>query len=177
MRRAILSLVAALVAVNSVGAQTLSTRMEKLRRQHDAVVRQTNSEHDWWLVSTTGYGRTQHRFYVDRSVMTSMEPISRAWIDHYEMSSLSKLSHDKFLLVARCDDAVPQLWFKEVVNYTSGGGSPKTSRQITPDWHDVVPDSSQKTLWRFTCHSEPANAIVYVPDGPVSDATRAYHLR
>ena len=41
-------------------------------------------------------------------------------------------------------------------------------------WQDVVPDTSMETLWRFTCHSQPANAIIYVPDGPEPAAKRYF---
>lgn len=152
--------------------------MESMTREHDEGIRSQNAERDWWLVSTTGEGQAQHRFYVDRNNMVSMQPASRAWVDHYELvrsKTSPVLSHDKMLLIARCDDDAPQIMYKTLVHYPpSGAPTTETGRGT---WMNVVPESSQQTLWRFICHSEPANAIVYVPDNLVSDARRYFRAR
>jgi hypothetical protein len=148
---------------------------EQLRVEHDESVRAENAQQDWWLVSTNGYGLKQHRFYIDRDTATSMEPMSKAWIDHYEAVGSSptlKISHDKFLAEARCEGD-PQMRYRSGVRYNANGTATQSSGDSMA-WMDVVPGSSMQTLWRFVCHAQPANAIVYVPDGPESDALRYY---
>lgn len=158
----------------ALSAALASQSVEDLRRQHDEAVRAQNAEVDWWLVSTSDYGLKQHRFYIDRNQMRSFEPYSRAWIDHYsvgERGALSSLSHDKVLTEARCEGD-PQIRFRSGVHYEPNGAAAPMTEDGT--WSDVVPGSSMQTLWRFICHSEPANAIVYVPDAPAADAMRYY---
>lgn len=160
----------------SVIALMLATQsMEDLRRSHDDEVRAAIDERDWWLVSTVNHGEKQHRFYIDRDEMTTLQSVSRAWVDHYEAVTVRprlQLAHDKFLMVARCDESSPQIMFKTIIHYSSSEAP--SSNKKPSEWMDVVPESSQQTLWRFICHSEPANAIVYVPDGPKSDAQRYF---
>ena len=166
-----LSMVLALIALPvSASAQT-ANQMADVTQSADDAQRQANNQHDWWLVSTTGYGRDMHRFYIDREKMTSMEPLSRAWVDHYWMSA-NLLMRDKILMLADCNDSAPRLNFKTVIAYGNGESAPKT--QQGNSWVDVVPESSQETQWRFICHSNPANAIVFIPDGPEADARRHF---
>lgn len=100
-----------------------------------------------------------------------MEPTSRAWFDHYYLTS-GKVVHDKVLMEASCNDRAPRLGIKVIVVYGDGSTDPVSSE--SNNWSDVVPDTSQETQWRFICHSAPANAIVFVPDGPESDARRHF---
>ena len=147
----------------------------EVTRKADDAQRAENELHDWWLVSTSGYGRDQNRFYIDRNKMVSMEPVSRAWVDHYALSTLGRLYHEKVLLVANCNDQAPMVQYRTSISY--GDNGKLASTETSTAWNDVIPDSSQETLWRFTCHSQPANAIVFVPDGPESDARRFFRRR
>ena len=135
-----------LLALGAVEAQTIDpARIEAVGAQADQEQREANNQHDWWLVSTSDFGIAQSRFYIDREAMTSMEPISRAWTDRYAIVS-GHLIHDKVLIVAQCDDRNPQIQFRAFVSYRPGA-SPETNSDLT--WRDVVPGSSQQTLWRF----------------------------
>ena len=161
----------AFLALGAFEFQTIDpAKIEAVGAQADQEQREANNQHDWWLVSTSGYGIVQSRFYIDRIEMTSMEPVSRAWTDRYAIER-GLLIHDKVLIVAQCDDRNPQIQFRTFIAYRPDA-APETNSDST--WRDVVPGSSQQTLWRFICHSAPANAIVFVPDGPESDARRYF---
>jgi hypothetical protein len=164
-------ILAGLVGLAASATAQTSPSIREITQAGDEDQRERNTQHDWWLVSTAGYGNDQHRFYIDRGKMVSMEPTSRAWVDHYYLTS-GKVVHDKVLMEASCNDRAPRLGIKVIVVYGDGSTDPVSSE--SNNWSDVVPDTSQETQWRFICHSSPANAIVFVPDGPESDARRHF---
>jgi len=127
---------------------------------------------DWWLVSTSGYQNGQSRFYINRTDMISGQSVSKAWVDLYAYEKGAQ-RHSKWQMFAQCDDNAPKTRFGAGVNYAPDG-SLEGQRRASYVWEDVVPDTSQETLWRFICNSAPENAIQFVPDGPESDASRFF---
>jgi hypothetical protein len=117
----------------------------------------------------------QNRFYIDRTAVTSMLPNSRAWVDLYRRDPKQGITHDKFLMLASCNDENPRVMFKRWVSYGAAGSTPAL-KGAGDDWLDVIPGTSQETMWRFTCHATPENAIAFAPDGPEEDA-RAFFSR
>jgi len=171
---------ALIILGGSASALHAQRSMYEITEAHDAEVRARNAETDFFFVSTVNDGLKQVRFYVDRNTIKDATPsrLARAWVDVYEVVDGKRpirLQHSKFLEEVRCGDE-PQMRIKTLVTYAADGLP--TTQTENEALSDVIPGTSQETVHRFICASEPANAYYPVFDGntPEKDAM-AYYVR
>ncbi|WP_373928246.1 hypothetical protein QTN93_10565 [Sphingomonas aerolata] len=172
-------LVGAILLLSGSASATQAQRsMNEITEAHDAEVRARNAESDFFFVSSVNDGLKQIRFYVDRNTIKDATPsrLARAWVDVYEAVDGKRpirIQHSKFLEEVRCGDE-PQMRIKTLVTYGLDGVP--TTHTDNGALSDVIPGSSQETVYRFICASEPANAYYPVFNGntPEKDAMNYY---